>query len=55
MMKTTEVFMPPVTVYCPKCDYENEIKGDEFELNGQNFIGSCYCEECSELITAKII
>lgn len=55
MTTTVKVHMPPVTVYCPKCDCENEIEGDQFELNGSNFIGGTYCDDCSEHIVASII
>lgn len=56
-MDIIDVQMPEVSVYCPKCDDELSISGDEFERYGDKHhaIATTYCDECDYLFAIGLV
>lgn len=56
-MKTTTVHLPEISTYCPECDAENYVNGDEFERAHHETlaVASTVCEECDESYFIRLV
>lgn len=56
-MKSTTVRLPEISTYCPYCDAEHYVPGEEFEKAHPETlaVASTYCEECGNVYFIKLV